>query len=393
MIKREVRERIRARGFRIATVILVAGAVAAGVVPSLLGDEEHTIDVGVIGTPSAALEAALRFTAAASGDKLQVTPLPSVAVGDSELKAGNLDVVVEGAARIHVHGDRTGERSSDFAQRLAQVIPMRTGLESAGVPPDRIERALAPTPLPIRSVEPPREDAGSRDAVFIGGLILYIALVTYGGWVASGVLEEKSSRVIEVVLAAVRPSELLAGKVIGVGLVGLGQLVAVGGVGLAAAALAGSDPPSSVSAAVGLVALWFVLGFAFYSCAFAALGAAASRQEDAQAAMGPLVGLLVAAYLLSTAVQTNPDGLLARVGSFVPPLAPMTVPARVLLGHAPLWEVLLSVALMLAGTYALVRLGARAYGGAVLRFGARLGLRELLTSSTGRRSRGSTVTP
>ncbi len=128
-------------------------------------------------------------------------------------------------------------------------------------------------------------------------------------------------------------------------------------------------------------------GLRLYSCAFAALGAAASRHEDAQSAMSPLIALLVAGYLLSTAVQGDPDGLVARAGSFLPPLAPLTVPARMLLGGAPLWELAVAVGLTLACSYGLVRQGARAYGGAVLRFGPKLSISELVQGRTRRTRR------
>ncbi|HEV3400977.1 MAG TPA: ABC transporter permease [Acidimicrobiales bacterium] len=121
------------------------------------------------------------------------------------------------------------------------------------------------------------------------------------------------------------------------------------------------------------------LGFAFYSCAFAVAGSAASRQEDAQAAIGPLYVLLIVSYFVTGAVQAAPDGLVARFSSFVPPLAPLTATSRVLLGHAPLWEVVASVALTVVATIALVRLAGRVYGGAVLRFGPKLGMRELVS--------------
>ena len=170
---------------------------------------------------------------------------------------------------------------------------------------------------------------------------------------------------------------------LGIGLLGLAQLALVGGAGIGAAVASGVEIPSSVLGSAGLVALWFVLGYAFYSCVFAVLGAAASRQEDAQSAMGPAIGFLVGAFFISTFVQTNPESLLARVGSFLPPLAPLTVPARMLLGDAPVWELVVSAVLTAAAAYGLIQLAARAYGGAVLRFGARLSLRDLLRS-TGR---------
>jgi len=214
--------------------------------------------------------------------------------------------------------------------------------------------------------------------VVLGTIILYLGLVTYGGWVTSGVLEEKSSRVAEVILSAVRPRELLAGKVIGIGLLGLGQFASIAVAGTIAATWAGRHLPPSTPGAIGLIVVWFLLGYAFYCCAFAAAGAASSRQAEAPVAAGPLTLLILLGYLASLAIQSNPDGLLAQITPFIPPLAPMTMPARMLLGHAPPWELAASAALMLVATYGLVRLAGRAYSGNILRFGGRVTVRGLL---------------
>ncbi len=332
-----------------------------------------------MGTLPPALASIFQFAAGGPDVRVNVLQYSSVAEADRALRDGKADVVVEVGGAVRVLGEESSDRTMDVARNLAAAIPLRIGLESAGVPPERVDALLAPTPLPFQSVEPPHSDGGAQSAVFLGTLLLYMALVTYGGWVATGELEEKSSRVVEVVLAAVRPSDLLAGKVLGIGLLGLGQLALLVGAGIAAAVASGVEIPSSVFGAAGLVVLWFVLGFAFYSCVFAVLGAAASRQEDAQSAMGPAIGFLVGAFFLSTFVQSNPESLLARIGSFVPPLAPLTVPARMLLGDAPVWELVVSVVLTAAGAYGLIQLAARAYGGAVLRFGAKLSIRDLWT--------------
>ena len=376
IVGRELSERVRTRVFLGTTALMLLAALAGGFVPALLDDDPEAIDVGVVRPVPAELSAAVRFASASSGREVDVVELGSGADGDRALRARELDLVVDGAA-IRVHGEETGSAARGLAARLASVIPLRTGLAAAGVPGEEADRLLAAPPLPVIELEPPPEAPGARDAVALGNFVLYMALVGYGSWVATGVLEEKASRVVEVVLAAVRPAELLAGKVLGIGLLGLAQLALVGAVGLGAATVGGVDMPSSAPAAVGLVLLSFVLGFAFYSCAFAALGATASRYDDAQSALSPLMIVLVGGFLLASAVQADPDGTWARVSSFIPPLAPLTVPARVLLGHPPLWEPVAAVILTLGGAIVLVQLGARAYGGAVLRFGARLGLREL----------------
>ena len=124
--------------------------------------------------------------------------------------------------------------------------------------------------------------------------------------------------------------------------------------------------------------LWFLLSYAFYCCAFAAAGAASSRQAEAPAVAGPLSLLILLGYVASLSVELNPDGLLARITPFVPPLAPMAMPARMLLGHAEPWELAVSVALMLVATYGLVRLAGRAYSGNILRFGGRVTVRGML---------------
>jgi len=231
----------------------------------------------------------------------------------------------------------------------------------------------------VRSLIPvtPGNEA-SKAIVVLGTIILYLSLVTYGGWVTSGVLEEKSSRVVEVILSAVRPRELLAGKVIGIGLLALGQFIVVALAGTIAAIWADRHLPPATPGAIGLIMLWFLLGYAFYCCAFAAAGAASSRQAEAPTVAGPLTALILLGYLASFGVMSNPNGVLARITPFLPPLAPMTMPARVLLGHAAPWELPVSVAVMLVATYGLVRLAGRAYSGTILRFGSRATLRGML---------------
>ena len=140
----------------------------------------------------------------------------------------------------------------------------------------------------------------------------------------------------------------------------------------------GRHLPPSAPGAIGLIVLWFLLGYAFYCSAFAAAGAASSRQEGAPTVVGPLTGLILLGYLASLAIQSNPDGVLARITPFIPPLAPMTMPARMLLGHAAPWELPASAAVTLAATYGLVRLAGRAYSGTILRSGSRVPLREAL---------------
>jgi ABC-2 type transport system permease protein len=377
---REVRERGRSKGFWIATSLLLLGVTAAIVVPAVLGHHrQQTFRVGTVGAAPPGLLSSVTAEAAALGGTARVRALGSAAAARSALDADALDLVIESGTAVLVRGPNTDPSVATLAQLVARDVAVQARLRAAGVPAGRIRGSFAAAPAPVRSLIPvtPGNQA-SRAIVVAGTIILYLGLVTYGGWVTSGVLEEKSSRVAEVILAAVRPRELLAGKVIGIGLLGLGQFAAIAAAGTIAAISVGRHLPPSTPGAIGLIAVWFLLGYAFYCCAFAAAGAASSRQAEAPVAAGPLTLLILLGYLASLAIQSNPDGLLAQITPFIPPLAPMTMPARMLLGHPAPWELPVSAALMLAATYGLVRLAGRAYSGTILRSGGRVALREAM---------------
>jgi ABC-2 type transport system permease protein len=185
--------------------------------------------------------------------------------------------------------------------------------------------------------------------------------------------------VVEVILSAIRPHQLLAGKVIGVGLLGLLQITAIAVIGLAITVPAGDfSLPASTPETVALVLVYFVLGYVFYGCAFAGAAALVSRQEDSQATTTPLLVVLIGAYLATNAALEDPHGGLAQLGTFLPPMAPLVVPGRAAQGALPAWELAVSLALMLVAIYLVVRLAGRIYERSVLRFGTPVKLREAL---------------
>jgi ABC-2 type transport system permease protein len=198
--------------------------------------------------------------------------------------------------------------------------------------------------------------------------------------VLQGVVEEKSSRVVEVVLGAVAPRHLLAGKIFGIGALGLIQVLLIAFTGLMAMQFAeGVDLPPVTVGAVGVVLMWFVLGFAFYASGYAVAGSLVSNNEDAQNASFPLTLLLMAGYFVSgSALGGGADTALLRILSIVPPFSPMVMPLRQVAGEAAPWEVALAVALMLLAIAVMIRIGGRVYSGALLRTGGRAKLRDAL---------------
>ena len=191
-----------------------------------------------------------------------------------------------------------------------------------------MRQALNPPALKVTTVEPVDPEADRKGTfAFIAVLALYAQLLTFGYLLASGVVEEKASRVVEVLLATIRPRDLLAGKIIGLGVLGFGQTLIIAAAGLAAATATGAlDVDGDIVVAAALAVGWFVLGYAFYAGLFACAGALVPRQEELQSSMTPLTMIILFSFFASFAVLDNPDGTFARVTSFIPFSAPMIMP-------------------------------------------------------------------
>jgi ABC-2 type transport system permease protein len=367
---REIRERVREKSFMVSTsvniVIVVAVVVLAGV---LGGEDRYTVAAGDAQSEPVAEAAAT--AAGAAGVEIEVL---RVSAPDEALADGAVDAVVAGG-RIRSQEDPPDDLVA-FLQVANRQVRAAEALEQAGVTGEQARRALQP--LEVSAVEPVDEDEDAKAGfTFFVVLALYAQLLTYGYWVSAGVVEEKASRVVEVVLSTIRPSHLLAGKVIGLGLLGLGNLLLMAVVGLVAAAATGTlEVDGGIVGATALTLAWFVVGYAFYACAFACAGALVPRQEELQSTLTPVTLVILVAFFLAFAVRANPTGTLAHVTAFVPVTAPMTVPPRIVTGDASTLEVVGSFLVTIAGALALVPLAARIYAGGVLRTGRALKLRE-----------------
>jgi ABC-2 type transport system permease protein len=170
----------------------------------------------------------------------------------------------------------------------------------------------------------------------------------------------------------------LRGKILGIGSLGLCQLMVIGGAGLAASAAVGSLRfPAGALSAIGIVLIWFVIGFFFYSTLFAVAGAIVPRQEDLQATMTPLTILIIASFFIGVGAVQDPSSTLATVASYLPFSSPLVMPTRIALGDIALWQALLSAAISIGATFALIPVATRVYSRAMLRTG-RVRIREVL---------------
>ena len=218
----------------------------------------------------------------------------------------------------------------------------------------------------------------------LGIILIFIVLTQYLTWTLMGVMEEKASRVVEVLLATVRPVQLLAGKVAGIGAVALLQAVSLVAFALVLAKVVGS---SLVHGAAPLVVaatlVWLVLGYAFYSWVYAAAGSLAERQDQVQSLALPLSAPLIFGYIVSLiGVSSGNASLLVKVLAYLPPTAPFAMPTLVGFGEATWWQFLLSVVVSVVCTVLVALVAARVYRTAVLRTGRRVRLRELVPTLT-----------
>ena len=379
---REIAERLRGRALRVMTALTTVLVVAGIVIPAAIRGGTTETTIGLVGGSAEATGAAIARIAARAGVRILLVDVPSVGLANDELRRGALDVALVGGvngARALVRETLPATTRTVLSAALDE-LHLRAALAAAGVPEAKIGPALAPVPLATTALEVPPSDRSARDiAALAAGFLMYISLGLYGAAVAAGVAQEKTSRTAELLLAAVRPTQLLAGKVIGIGLVGLGQLsVAVGAGLIANASVHSATIPSTVWALLPAFLAWFLAGFVLYAFAFAAAGALVARQEEVQFVTMPFGILLVAGYLLVYVAIANPDATWLRVASLFPPLSASLMPARIALGHVPAWQIALDAALMLAAIRVTAALSARIYVSALVRGGARLSWRAAL---------------
>ena len=385
--RREIIERARTRAFVVSLGLTVAFILAGVFLPSLLGGSEQAARIGVSGTPPASFAEVLAQTAASANVEVVTEVIADETSGEARVREGTLDGLVAFSADgtpAFVVRDKGAGPFTQVVIGAVQLARVQEFLGQAGIDPAGLATAAAPPE--ILELEPPDPN---RDASFlfanIGVILLFVSIFTFGTWVLTGVVEEKQSRVVEVVLSTVQARDLLIGKVLGIGLLGLVSLVVMVTVGLVAGTTTGRfSLPSTTLTAVVQLFVWFGLGYAFYSTALGVLGALASRMEEASNASAPVSILASVAYVFALVVATDdPSGVPARIATFLPPVSPMVVPLRAALGAIEPWEILLSVTLMLATIWLLFVIGARVYSGAVLSTGGRIKLRDAWRASRG----------
>jgi ABC-2 type transport system permease protein len=375
--RREMRERSRSRAFQASVVFLIVGVAAMLILPALL-KPSGTRDVGVTGAAPAALAATIAQQGQAAGITARVRPYVSLAAGEQAVRQGQVDVLVAGARRLEWKG-RADEQLKAIVTGAIQLATIRERAAAAGISPGALAALLAPAPVTSAELgSAPGRSPGDEMAVLVMTVVLFFGISVYGQMVLTGVLEEKASRVVEVLLARIPPRVLLAGKIAGIGLLGLAQIGVTALAALAAvAAVRSAGVPAVRGPVLAWALVWFVLGYALYATVYGALGSLGSRVEDAQSVAGPVMVVMVVAYFASFVTIGQPGSDFARAISYFPLTAPMAMPGRIAMGAAAWWEPVVAAMLTLAATAGLVQLAGRVYTRAILHSGPALSLRDI----------------
>lgn len=410
ILKREYLERVRTKSFLIATFFGPVLMAVLLILPAWLATKTRistdVANVVVIDASGTDLGDRVAKQLSRNGGSAEVRAVAPREVAAAESLATQ-EVVAKKREGYLIIGQETasGERAR-YAGRNASTLPdMRfveesieqsvrnSRFEAAGLDGQQVQ-AMSDVRLSLGTVrlsERGRGSAGRENVAlaYVIALLLYMSIVLYGQSIMLSVIEEKTQRVAEVVVSAVRPSQLLAGKVLGVGAVGLTQQLiwVLSGIllvkfqapimqamGLGAAPVA----VPSVSLGTALIFLvFFVLGFTFFTTLFAAAGSMVSSTQDAQQVATPLTMLIIPSILLLTPVLLEPNGVLSRVVTMIPFTAPILMPVRMSLTSVPWFEVLGSIAIMLLTCLAAIWVAARIYRVGVLMYGKKPSMSEV----------------
>jgi ABC-2 type transport system permease protein len=392
IVKREYVERVRSKAFVIGTIVGPLIMTGMMIVPALAARAKgKPLRVAVLdesGGLRAEVEAALREAQVDGKRRFEV--LAKAGADQAELIRAVREQRLDGFIALPPDAMASG-KAAYYARNVSNFTDMRaiertTGdvlvtrrLASAGLDPKRVReltRGLDMTRTQVSDTGE-REDRGAAMLLALILLtILYASILIWGQAVMSSVIEEKTSRVVEVMASGVPPTQLLLGKLIGVGAAGLTQFLAwalsLFLVSLASAGMIASiSLPEITPAMLVSFVLFYLLGYFFYASLYAAIGASVNSVQEAQGLVFPVMMPIILAMVCWPAVMQAPDGAVAFATSMIPGMSPLIMFLRVVIQQPPLWQILLSIGLLLLGILVVVWIAARVYRVGILMYGKR----------------------
>lgn len=413
--RRELFTRLRQRSYRLTMLFQVLVVVVAACLPVIIAAFDDggvsTSKVLVVDTDGTDLATQLQPYVASSDDASDrvefVTSDGTIDEASQAVRDGDADAALIASRNdegdlVFTYLNDDGEIDALSQQIYAGVaaLTLEDRLAQSGIDQATFEAAIAP---PAYALEAATNDAGVSDDE-IGGIeialayfftiLMFMAIMLYGNWVAQGVVEEKSTRIMEIMINAATPRDLLAGKVLGIGAAGLLQMLPMllaGGVAFAlqrpiarafdisTASLPDFDFSGVSVGAIGWFLVYFLLGFTLYAAMYAALGSLVSRQEEVSQAVAPMQTISMVGYIAAFVTMWMPDSLITRILSIFPLTSPFTMISRVIVSDPPAWELTLSVGLLALATLGAIVVAARIYRVGVLQYGQKPSLKAVFS--------------
>ncbi len=385
---REILTRSRTKAFRVITAILVAAAIAGPILAALWpdgGNDLREATIGLVEVDDATQDQILAF----AQDSLEVSFVELTGSTPAEVEQaladGDIDMALEPGPVLVWNQETDFEIASVVYTVLQQQAVLVKG-QALGLEAGDIAALLTPADLEERFADPTDEsDEVATVVALLGLMAAFILPQVFGQLTLLSVVEEKSTRVIEVLLTHLRPRTLLLGKVLGVGALAVVQLIVVVGGLTGALVLTNTiDIPPSVWRFLPIIVVSILGGLAIYNTFFALLGSLISRQEDASQVMLPVFLPIMVGYIAGqAAVFGNAESTFIKGLTYFPMTAPMILPVRVARDAIELWEIVLSLGLLVVSVWALIRIAGRVYEFTLLHTGSRVSWRELIRLSRG----------
>lgn len=374
---RGLRETLRSTSFRVVTALLLVMAVAAVVVPRLIDTGRPAYTLATVEPAPRALVTVVDAAAQAGDFDVTFTTEPDAEAAQAAVRDGTATAALADGT-LYVSSEDTGPFPTLVSQAVVAVETAHR-LDELGLTPEQIQH-VTNVPAPQQVQLGPATDAGRAGIGFAVGVVLYIALLFAGNAIGATVATEKSSRISEVLLAVVRPSQLLVGTVLAVGTTTLLQLVTLAAPPALVQQLTGGPGlPAAAGGDIALAVVWFLLGFVLYAFLFAATAAMVDKVSEVAAAMMPVTAVLIVAYLLGLlVVLPDPNSPAAVALSLFPLSSPLTMPIRWASGLVPGWQLAVAMGLVAVTAVLVALLAAGIYGRALVITGRRVRVRDLL---------------
>ncbi|MGH3705020.1 MAG: ABC transporter permease [Agromyces sp.] len=345
---REISMKMRSKAFLISTGVLMLVVLASVVLGSIFGSQSDLPKVAVVNGATEVV---------AGNPALDAVPVADQDAAEQLLRDGDVEAIVAPAA----------------SEPLGIVV---IALEST---PNSVVSALSVNPT-VELLDPAAVDPMLAYFVAFGfGIVFFMSALTFGTTIAQSVVEEKQTRVVEILLSTVSARALLTGKVIGNSVLAFGQILAIAVLALLGLLLTGQRVLlGGLGASIVWFIVFFAIGFVMLAALFAATAALVSRAEDIGTVTTPVTMLVMIPYFLVIFFNDNPTVL--AIMSYVPFSAPVGMPIRIFLGTAEWWEPFVSLAILLATAALAVVVGERIYRSSLLKTGARVPWGEALKS-------------